>query len=274
MTGSMSQESPGYGELLDDLVDEQAALDDVVTAVPVDAWGLPTPAEGWTVRDQIWHLTYFDAQAVRSATDPDGFGSAMDDILADPVGWEARVVAEGREPSVDQLLNAWRDGRASMARTLRDLEPGARLPWYGPPMSAMSFATARLMETWAHGQDVVDGLEATGVPARPPTDRLRHIAHLGVRTRGFSYGVRGREAPEGDVRVELSAPSGAPWSWGDPSSADRITGPALDFCLVVTQRRNVADVDLAATGPLAAEWMSIAQCFAGGPGAGRPPALR
>ena len=115
-----------------------------------------------------------------------------------------------------------------------------------------------------------DSRPPVGRSAPAPTDRLRHVAHLGVRTRGFSYAVRGREAPEGDVRVELTAPSGAAWTWGDRRRTTASPAPPLDFCLVVTQRRHVADTDLVITGPLATEWMEIAQCFAGGPGTGRP----
>lgn len=259
-----------YADLLLDLSEEQAALDDVVGPLASEAWGLATPAEGWAVRDQIWHLTYFDGQAHRAAADPAGFTASLAAVMADPAGWEAGIVAEGHEAAATDLLHAWRAGRKALHETFTDLDPKARLPWYGPPMSAMSFVTARLMETWAHGQDIVDGLAAAGLRAdRPPTDRLRHIAHLGVRTRSFSYAVRGREAPAGDVHVELRAPSGEVWTWGDPSVADRVIGPALDFCLLVTQRRHVDDVDLAVEGPLATEWMSIAQCFAGGPGTGR-----
>jgi uncharacterized protein (TIGR03084 family) len=134
-------------------------------------------------------------------------------------------------------------------------------------MSLASFATARLMETWAHGQDVADALGAR----REPTQRLKHIAHIGVRTRGFSYAQHGRTAPDGDVRVELDAPDASRWTWGSEDAPDRVTGPALDFCLVVTQRRHVADTALKTEGPLAEEWLSIAQAFAGSPGAGRQP---
>lgn len=262
-----------YAELLADLSDEQAALDDVVATLPPAAWEIPTPAERWAVRDQIWHLTYFDGQAGRAATDPDGFTADLAEVVADVQGWEARIVIEGQEPSAGALLVMWRDGRHDLLRVLGALDPTARLPWYGPSMSAMSFATARLMETWAHGQDVVDGVAVAAWPAeRPPTDRLRHIAHLGVRTRTFSYAVRGSVAPSADVRVELVAPSGETWTWGEVGAADRVRGSALDFCLTVTQRRNVADTALEVIGPAASEWMSIAQCFAGGPSPGRPPA--
>jgi uncharacterized protein (TIGR03084 family) len=128
-------------------------------------------------------------------------------------------------------------------------------------MSPASFATARLMEYWAHGQDIADALGR----ARTPTARLRHICHLGVRTRGFSYSVRGLTAPDTDVRVELAGPDGDTWTWGDPAAADRVTGSALDFCLVVTQRRLAGDTGLVVTGDAATEWLSLAQAFAGNP---------
>jgi uncharacterized protein (TIGR03084 family) len=134
-------------------------------------------------------------------------------------------------------------------------------------MSVASSATARLMETWAHGQDIADALGAT----REPTGRLRHIAHLGVSTRGFTFALRQRPVPGTPVRVELAAPGGGTWAWGPDGAPDRVTGPAVDFCLVVTQRRNLADTSLTVTGPAAAEWMAIAQAFAGLPTDGRPP---
>ena len=138
-------------------------------------------------------------------------------------------------------------------------------------MGLRSFLTARLMECWAHGQDVVDAVDVSGT-RRPATDRLRHVAQLGVITRGWSYRVRGRDVPEGEVRVELAAPSGAMWTWGDPSATERLSGPAADFCLVVTQRRHVADTALVTTGAAAREWLEIAQAFAGA--ATRGPAPR
>ena len=134
-------------------------------------------------------------------------------------------------------------------------------------MSARSFITARLMETWAHGQDVVDALGAE----RPPTDRLRHVAHIGVGARPFSYVANGREPNPAPVRVELVAPSGDEWTWGPDDAADRVSGPALDFCLLVTQRRHRDDVDLTVQGAAADEWIGIAQAFAGPPGPGRRP---
>ena len=127
-------------------------------------------------------------------------------------------------------------------------------------------ATARLMETWAHGQDVADAL---GVD-RPATARLRNVAHIGVRTRDFAYAIRGLTPPAEPFRVELTAPDGSAWTWGPDDAAQRVNGPALDFCLLVTQRRHRDELALRATGPDADTWLEIAQAFAGAPGPGRP----
>jgi uncharacterized protein (TIGR03084 family) len=162
---------------------------------------------------------------------------------------------------------AWFDAaRAGPLATFAGLRPRARLPWFGPDMSAASALTARLMETWAHAQDIAAALGVT----REPTGRLRHVAHIGVGARAFSYAVRGKTQPPVPVRVELAAPGGARWTWGPAEAADRVTGPALDFCLLVTQRRYRDDLALAVQGPAAAGWMAIAQAFAGPPGPGRP----
>jgi uncharacterized protein (TIGR03084 family) len=126
------------------------------------------------------------------------------------------------------------------------------------------------METWAHGQDVFDTL---GI-VRTPKDRLRHIAHLGVKTFGWTYINRGLEVPPNPVLVELSAPSGDLWSWGPEDAQNRITGPVQDFCLVVVQRRHVDDTALEVTGDTARDWMLKAQCFAGPPVNGPAPGQR
>lgn len=257
--------------ILEDLAGEHGALDAIVDGLPDERWDAPTPADRWRVRDQIGHLAFFDQQGALAATDAERFVSETKAGLADRKTFAARTEQLGRDHTGDELLGIWRSARSSCIAALRGVPDGVRLPWYGPPMSVRSFVTARLMETWAHGQDVVDGL---GLPidARAVTDRLRHIAFLGVSTRGWSYVVRGREAPAADVRVELTLPSGAEFAHGPAGAADSVHGSALDFCLVVTQRRNVADTALAVSGPLAEEWVSIAQCFAGAPT--QPPAPR
>jgi uncharacterized protein (TIGR03084 family) len=132
-------------------------------------------------------------------------------------------------------------------------------------MSVASMATGRLMETWAHGQDVADAL---GV-ARTPTERLRHVARIGVRARDFAFHVRGLTPPASEFRVELTGPAGELWTYGPEDAAQRVTGPALDFCLLVTQRAHRDDLAVRADGPDADRWLDIAQAFAGPPGQGR-----
>jgi len=252
-------------EICADLADEHDALDRLVGPLPPEDWDRPTPAAGWTVRDQISHLGFYDRTAVEAATNPPAFAASTSELLH--AGADLSV-QPGRSMEPAALLSWWRTGRVSLLQVLRGLDPKERVAWYGPPMSARSFATARLMETWAHGQDVADAL---GVQ-RAPTDRLRNVAHLGVQTRAFAFANRGLPIPDAPVHVALVLPSGTPWSAGDPDAADRVTGPALDFCLVVTQRRHPADTTLAVEGAAAEAWLGIAQAFAGPPGRGRPPA--
>jgi uncharacterized protein (TIGR03084 family) len=228
-------------------------------------WHTPTPAAGWDIADQISHLAYFDEVAVRAAVHPDQFRAELPAALAslDPDGIAARY----RDRTGAQLL-AWFDtARTQLIDTFGTLDPRKWLPWFGPDMSAASSLTARLMETWAHTQDIADALDVT----REPTARLRHIAHLGVLTRGFSFVNRGQPLPETPVRVELTAPDGTAWTWGLAGAEDRVAGTALDFCLLVTQRRHRDDLALAVDGPAAQQWMAIAQAFAGPPGPGRRP---
>jgi uncharacterized protein (TIGR03084 family) len=248
--------------LLDDLRAEQEDLRRIVEGTDLST---ATPATGWDVRDSLSHLAGTDVEATLSMTDPDAFVAKLPSVGADIDGFLSRQISERRGLGQAELITRWQQGFEAMLAAFIALPAGIKLPWYGPPMSPASFATARLMEYWAHGQDIADGLSAE----RLPTSRLRHICHLGYRTRGFSYVNRGLPVPTGEVLVELAAPDGATWTYGDDSAPDRVTGSALDFCLLVTQRRHRDDLALVAQGPLADEWLSIAQCFAGPPGTGR-----
>ena len=238
-------------EIVADLAAEHDALDAVVRSISEGDWRTPTAADGWTVHDTIFHLAFFDDASVRAITTPEQYIATRIQMP----DFEAMAAAL----SGAALYEWWSAQRAALLEALGGIEASARIPWYGPDMGARSFATARLMETWSHGRDVADALGAV-IPA---TDRLRHVCHIGVSTRGWSYLVRGLQPPDGPVRVELTAPSGAQWVWGPDDAPDSVSGSAEQFCLVVTQRRSIADVDLSVVGPLAAEWMSIAQAFAG-----------
>ncbi|MCW3841093.1 TIGR03084 family metal-binding protein [Micromonospora yasonensis] len=252
--------------LLTDLTAESEQLDALVAPLPPEQWARPTPAPGWTVAHQIAHLAWTDHVAHLAATDEDAFYAS---VMAAPD--PSRLVDDGAESFLAPpaaLLARWREGRAALAAALAAAPAGEKLPWYGTRMSPASMATARLMETWTHGEDAADALDVR----RTPTSRLRHVAHLGFRTLGHGFAAHGRAVPAAPVRVELAAPHGETWAFGPADAADRVTGPALDFCLLVTQRRHRADLALVATGPVADEWLDVAQAFAGPPGAKRAAA--
>ena len=188
--------------VLADLKAECAELDALVAALAADDWQHATPAPGWTIATQIGHLAWTDDIATLAATDAAAFGAALQEALGEFDGYVDRAAAEWSAQPPAELLATWRAGRDALGAALTAAAPGTKLPWFGPPMSPTSMATARLMETWAHGQDVFDAL---GVE-RPATDRIRHIAHIGVRTRDFAFMVRDRPVPAEPFRVELAGP--------------------------------------------------------------------
>ncbi|GAC56521.1 hypothetical protein GOHSU_08_00490 [Gordonia hirsuta DSM 44140 = NBRC 16056] len=246
---------------------ESESLDELVAGLNPEQWATPTPAAGWTIAHQIGHLLWTDRVSLVAITDPDEFTAQLTEAMTDPVGFvdEAAATEARRDPR--ELLADWRTTRGRLAGALVAVPEGTKLPWFGPPMSAPSMATARLMETWAHGLDVADAL---GVQ-RESTDRIYNIAHLGVRTRDFAYMVNGLQAPSRQFRWELTAPSGELWAWGPEDATDIVRGPAVDFCELVTQRRHRDDLDLEVIGDDARHWVTIAQVFAGPPGSGREP---
>ena len=227
-----------------DLVAETAWLDEVLGALAPAQWRLATPAPGWTIADQVSHLAYFDEATLLSIRDPDLFRLDAEALAGRGSDFPDQIAAEYRHLGGAELLRWFRAARLALLDGYAGADPGARLPWYGLEMGLASSVTARLMETWAHGQDIADTL---GIE-RPATGRLRHVAHLGVRSLPYSYLVNGLPQPDAPIRVELAAPDGGQWTWGPDDAADRVTGTALDFCLVVTQRRHRTDTGLVISG--------------------------
>ncbi|BBZ72694.1 TIGR03084 family metal-binding protein [Mycobacterium paraseoulense] len=255
----------GPEPIVADLRAESDELDALVAPLPPERWADPTPAPGWTIAHQIGHLLWTDRVALTAVTDEAGFAEELKAAAADPAGFVDAGAEELAALPPAELLADWRVTRGRLHDDLLMVPAGRKLPWFGPPMSAASMATARLMETWAHGLDVADAL---GVK-RVATDRLRSIAHLGVRTRDYAFFVNNLPAPAEPFLVELRGPSGDTWSWGPPDAAQRVTGSAEDFCCLVTQRRSLSALDITAHGPDAQRWLEIAQAFAGPPGVGR-----
>jgi uncharacterized protein (TIGR03084 family) len=272
---------PGLEQLLVDLAAEHEALDALVAALEPPQWRLPTPAAGWDIADSIGHLCFFDEAATQALTDPQAFGAAravvMESSSSPPAGSGAdgrgdvsprrpdETLARGLEPP--QLLARWRRARHELLVAAGQADPAARVPWYGPSMGVASFLTARLMETWAHGQDVADAL------GWPPTatSRLRHVVHLGVAARPYAFAVHHVTDPGDPIRVEVAGPDGTTWTWGPSDATNLVRGSALDLALVVTQRRHRADTSLDVMGETATAWLKVAQAFAGPAGPGRHP---
>jgi uncharacterized protein (TIGR03084 family) len=251
--------------VLTDLDAEGGRLEALVADLPEDGWRTPTPAAGWDVATQVAHLAWTDEAAHAAATDKAAWVALVLSAIQDPTGYVDRTALDGGAVPPAELLARWRASRAVLADALRAVPDGERLPWFGPPMSPTSTATARFMETWAHSLDVHQALGAEP----EVTDRVRHVAHLGVRTRNFAFATNGLDAPTDEFRIELTAPSGDLWSWGPEDATQSVRGSAYDFCLLVTQRTHRDDTDLVARGRDATAWLSIAQCFAGPSGEGR-----
>jgi uncharacterized protein (TIGR03084 family) len=285
------------GQLATDLAAETSELTAVLSGLAPPDWDSGTPAVGWTVRDQVTHLAFFDDATLLSLTDPAAFKAQRTELLALGDGFPDEIAARHSRRSGADCLAWFLRSREALLAAYRAADPGGRLSWYGPDMGVASSVTARLMETWAHGQDILDTLGKR----RAPTARLRPIADLGVRTFAFSFRLRGLPVPEDKVRVglagpgdpvstgsagrpgeaaspgaqgrsgDLASPAAQRWTWGPEDAANRVEGDAEEFCLVVTQRRNVADTGLMVTGDVAARWIAIAQAFAGAASDPRPP---
>jgi uncharacterized protein (TIGR03084 family) len=249
----------------DDLHAEGEELYRLLRDMDTGYWTQESTFKAWTVWDVLAHLHVADYMALMSLKSPDDFHAFMGEMRkVGPIrDFATRWLNEGLEhglPGPD-LLEKWWTSFASLCDAFRNAEPDRRYVWAGPDMKARMLATARLMETWAHGWEVYDLM---GV-ARNHTDRLKNVATIGVRTYGWTFANRKLEVPEPAPYVKLTAPSGAIWEWGDPDSPHRVEGSAVEFCQVVTQVRNIQDTMLTVSGDNAHAWMNIAQCFAGPP---------
>ncbi|MDG2304213.1 MAG: TIGR03084 family metal-binding protein [Candidatus Binatia bacterium] len=245
-----------------DLRDEAEELNTFLETLDKRDWTRATPFKNWTPWDVVAHLHFFDEVSLLSLNDPDAFATCRDDLVAKmakgiTLADEAKRVLGGLD--AETLRTKWIESCREMADALGASEPKRRLPWFGPDMGVPMFTTARYMETWAHGQDIYDLLHHP----RAQTDRIKHIAVIGMKTFGWTFVNRGEEIPGPPPYVRIDSPSGGVWEWGDPSDEEYVRGSAVEFCHVVTQGRNVADTSLAVKGPVATYWMSIAQCFAG-----------
>jgi uncharacterized protein (TIGR03084 family) len=246
----------GVAAVVDDLAAEQEALVAVLEGIGTDDWFRPTPSWSWDVRDTVAHLADTDELAIDTCTDGpralarviEGSASAEDVTLLG--------VLHGRRMSGADVLAWWRRTQAAEREVLLEVDPASRVPW-GLGMRPRSFATARLMETWAHSLDVHDALGTTPVD----TDRLAHVAWIAVNAIPYACSVAGVDPPAVPIRVELSLPSGATWSTGPEGAGDRITGSASEFCRVFVQRRPASATALLAEGDAATLAVRVARSY-------------
>ena len=259
-------------EQAQDFRDESDALCALVSSLEDRVFSKPTQFKGWTIDEVMAHLHLWNRAAAQSLTDEPAFlafSAELKDWFSAKKGKDSMRQFELEQVGGLQgqaLVRAWRDYYQEMAEQFAAADPKQRVKWVGPDMSVRSSITARLMETWAHAQAIYDIL---GI-ARTNKDRIKNIVVLGINTYGWTFQVRGTKALEPKPYVKLTAPSGALWQWGEPSAGNIIEGAAEDFCQVVTQTRNIKDVNLNVKGDKAQAWMAQAQCFAGG--AQEPPA--
>ncbi|MCA8901135.1 MAG: TIGR03084 family protein [Hyphomonas sp.] len=251
-----------------DFLEESRALNDLLAGQPDSAFDMVTQFKAWTINDVLRHLHFWNWMAELQIADEARLEAELSAVGAEGMRPRERAHVDGAGGR--QLLDMWWRQAERTAGTFASADPKARLKWAGPSMSARSSITARLMETWAHGQEVYDCLGAD----RKDADRIRNIAVLGINTFGWTYSVRQLTPPELVPFVRLEAPSGEIWTFGEDTSGNRIEGCATEFCQVVTQTRNVKDTALTVTGPVAEDWMSKAQCFAGGRNDPPPPGTR
>lgn len=258
---------PDQREVIADLIADGEEVDGMVAHLDAGQWELPTPAPGWTVAHQVAHLTASFNLAAVAAVSPSAFQAVSAKLGGD---FDAKVAAAmapflAHPPGV--LLDRWRTERAAAEQALARLPGDQLVPWLARPLAARMLAAAGMMELFAHGQDIADTLR---LPRRR-TDRLRRVVEFALGNWDFGYLVRGLEPPEVALRFELTAPSGAVWRYGPAGAAERVAGPALDFCLLVARRRHRADLALTATGDQADRWLDLAQGYRGAPGPGRTP---
>ena len=254
--------------VITDLTADADELDRLVADIDASQWQLPTPAEGWTVKHQVGHLAFIFAIAGMAAGEPEAFAAMTAQVGTEPGRFDAAVngaLADYLDDPTDLLLTRWRQAKDTAIKALAAVPADSIVPWLVNPLPPAVLGCAGMMELFAHGQDIADGL---GVE-REFTDRIGNITGFAVRTWDFGYQSRKLAPPARPFRFELTAPSGALWTFGPEDATDRVSGPAVDFCLLTTRRRHRDDLAITAQGAEADSWLDIAQCYRGPAGPGR-----
>ena len=252
-------------------LEESNQLYSLVGSLSESQFDQPTQFKGWTVNDILAHLHFWNMGADLALNDPDAFTDMFEGLYGALKEGKLRDHENAliKERGFD-LVAVWRELYSDMGMRWQKIDPKQRVKWAGPDMSVRSSISARQMETWAHGQAIFDLLGKT----RQESDRIRNIVILGVNAFGWSHNVRGLEPKGAMPLLNLTAPSGELWTFGEAGLSGEISGSAVEFCQVVTQTRNIDDCALRVTGEVAIFWMQNAQCFAGPPETPPAPGTR
>ena len=251
-----------------DFCDESNAVYELLSNLSNDEFKSPTQFKGWTFNNVIGHIHVWNYAADISLKDGDEWKEFANNALSSLGGgatinqFEQTILkgVEGKE-----LLDLWKNYYSEMTKRFATADPKKRVKWMGPDMSVRSSISARHMETWAHAQELYDSM---GID-RKNEDRIKNIVIIGNNTFKYCFTINKRNLHPETPYLKLTSPSGKLWEFNDKRNENIIEGSAEEFCQVVTQVRNIKDVNLNVRGDIAKEWMSIAQCFAGG--AEQPP---
>ena len=254
-------------ETVADLTAEGDDLEKLIASLSAAEWSLPTPAPGWTIAHQVAHLSFIFHLAATAASDHEAFQVMMEGAQKDFGGAVNAALAAYLTGGPEEQFARWRAERAAASDALAAAPPGDMVPWLVRPLPPVILACAGIMELFGHGQDIFDAMAVQ----REYTDRIKHLVGFAILVWDFGYQSRGLTPPDQEFRFELTAPSGELWAFGPDTAADKVTGPAVDFCLLVTRRRHRDDLALIATGAEADRWLDIAQAYRGPAGDGRTP---
>ncbi|MER5570635.1 TIGR03084 family metal-binding protein [Streptomyces goshikiensis] len=242
-------------------------VENLVRDIDEADWAKPTPAPGWSIADQVAHLTFIFRLAKTAAADPDTFKGIAAKASQNFDGAVNAALQQFNGFPPKELLARFRSEGDASVEALAAVPENTVVPWLVNPLPPTVLASAGIMELFGHGQDIADAL---GVH-REPTERLRPLVQFAVLTRDFGYLSRDLTPPAEPFRFELTSPAGEVWTYGPEDATQKITGPVHDFCLLVTRRRHRDDLALTATGEEAERWLDIAQAYRGPAGEGRTP---
>ena len=240
-------------DILSDLVAEQQFLDQSLQRIPIKIWDMVTPAKPWTVRDKIAYLA--DTEELGADTIEGGDRIKEWQNATDLAKLRKAAITRGRKMRPQDVIEWWRGGRAKVVEPLSHMSGDARIDWIDGDMSARTFATFRLMETWMHGLDIYAtlGIEVEDTP------RIRHVCWLGWKTLPYAFKREGEHYEP--VRVELIGPGYAKWVYGPDDTDQLIKGSASDWARIVVDRANPKDTRLKVTGDYAETALRVAQAY-------------